>query len=113
MKSASTRSNQARDKLRVADNKWVAAAKKLSGAQWRTLLNATKMPPSVIVDAGQLIWWDFLADRPVKDRDPEFDDLILAYRQMPVRASVKAVRLCLVSVGYPEHRATDRVSTRV
>lgn len=95
----------------------VTAAKKAKWSQFRSLRTVKPrewkqrisklQPPEVRPVVGRIVWWDFFGDRTVADRVDEFDPWLKFDR---TDAPAAAIRKGLLAIGYPEHRATQRIA---
>ena len=73
---------------------------------WRKVITE-KISPEIQPVAGRVVWWDFFSGLPAYTTPNEFKDWLNA-KDNP---SVPTSRLCdaLVEVGYPRHRAIQRL----
>ncbi len=100
---------EAQKALAVADRQWAAAAKQLSGADWRKLVDAVK-ERVVRIQAACIVWWDHFGPRPASDPWTDLDEYKAAWRA-DQNADKHKVQKALVAIGYPEHKAAARMKS--
>jgi len=100
---------EAQKALKAADREWAAAAKQLSGADWRKAVDKVK-DRIVRIQAACIVWWDHFGSRPASDPWNDLDEYKAAWRA-DQNADKRKVQAALVTIGYPEHKAADRMKS--
>jgi len=99
--------DKAQKALKTADREWAAAAKRLSGADWRKAVDKVK-GRIVRIQAACIVWWDHFGPRPASDPWTDLDDYKAAWRA-DKNADKSKVQAALVKIGYPKHKAAERM----
>ena len=100
---------EAQKALKAADREWAAAAKQLSGADWRKAVD--KVNDRIVrIQAACIVWWDHFGSRPASDPWNDLDEYKAAWRA-DQNADKRKVQAALVTIGYPEHKAADRMKS--
>ncbi len=102
-------SEEAQKALKAADREWAAAAKQLSGADWRKAVDKVK-DRIVRIKAACIVWWDHFGSRPASDPWKDLDEYKAAWRAEQ-NADKRKVQAALVTIGYPEHKAAERMKS--
>ena len=100
---------EAQKALKAADREWAAAAKQLSGADWRKAVDKVK-DRIVRIQAACIVWWDHFGSRPASDPWSDLDEYKAAWRP-DQNADKRKVKDALVTIGYPEYKAAERMKS--
>jgi hypothetical protein len=87
-------------------NKWIDGFSLRLKTQDEWIDGIKKVPVFARALVARMIWWDFAAERLVKDRWEKFDEfLVPPYDDIPAKALINGLMLC----GYSKDRAISRV----
>jgi hypothetical protein len=100
---------EAQKALKAADQEWAAAAKQLSGADWRKAVDKVK-DRIVRIQAARIVWWDYFGSRPSSDPWNDLDEYRAVWSD-DQNADKCEVQAALVTIGYPEHKAIKRMKS--
>lgn len=76
--------------------------------EWRQVIQS-KLTTELQPVAGRIVWWDFFGDLPATQPVNEFNDWLIE-RSEP-NLNVSRLRSTLIKIGYPRHRAVQRLKS--